>query len=148
MKKTILLLLAILFINSVNAQGEYDSNGLKTGKWRILHKKNHNFHEIGYFEKGKREGEWKEYFFNKLSQSGQYINGKKNGVWKLYFGSHSEKKNISATGKFYKGKRDGQWKFYYRKGKIEKIGNYRNGSKIGEWKLYSKEGNLIKTENY
>ena len=93
-------------------------NGKQVGK-SITYGSNEEPIEIGKYENGKLNGEYKKYYYNYLQ--------------------NAEKKYPKETG---------EWNYYYENGKIYLIGTYENGAETGEWKYYDEKGNLIKRENY
>jgi antitoxin component YwqK of YwqJK toxin-antitoxin module len=153
MKKAVLFLITILFINLSYAQkehkeyydngdlkkiGKYDSDGNGTGEWKFYHK-NGQLRKIGKYKIGKQTGEWKIYHENgQLEAIGKIENGKSIGEWKYYHGNGK----LQEIGKYKNGKQTGEWKYYHDNGKLRGIGKWENGKKIGEWKYYHDNGKL------
>lgn len=104
--------------------------------------------EFGFFEKGKRVGEW--YFIypnNALESFGNYKDGEKYGLWKEYykptrsigesFTSFFDIQNditVDENGKVIVEKKDTL---------ISAMGVYESNKKIGAWNYYDGSGNLI-----
>lgn len=106
-------------------------NGKQVGK-SITYGSNEEPIEIGNYENGKLNGEYKKYYYNYLQNAE-----------KKY-----PKETLKVKGYFKDGKETGEWNYYYENGKIYLIGTYENGAEIGEWKYYDEKGNLIKRQNY
>jgi len=75
----------------------------------------------GKINKGKREGEWLEYYKN---------------------GSLESKSNYKD------GKEEGELFWYYQNGKLEIKGNYKDGKEEGEFLSYDVNGQLVYKYNY
>lgn len=70
--------------------------------------------------------------------------GKKTGNWREYFPNGQ----LMAEGNYRTGKRTGKWTFYYEEGKIQQIGYFYKGSYDKEWNWYLLTGKLFIRENY
>ena len=102
--------------------------------------------ENGKFKKGKRVGEWVEYWENgQLKVKGTFKDGKpKDGPWESYHknGQLREKGNIKD------GKQDGLWEWYFEDGQIDHKRNFKDGKPDGLWEYFNKDGSLNRTETW
>ena len=76
-----------------------------------------DIHFTGRYIKGKKEGEWEEFYkINTLISKGFYKNDMKEGIW------HYNYKNgkLRSKGEYKNGLKDGQWISYDRSGYIQK----------------------------
>jgi antitoxin component YwqK of YwqJK toxin-antitoxin module len=91
-------------------------------------------------------GEWK-YFYDGttlLSGTGKYINGKKEGVWKMYHPN-----GVSEyEGVYHEGKKEGIWKEYYDNGNLKCIETYVAGQLNGDCSFYTEDGHRLITGQF
>ena len=125
--------------------------------------------EQGKVIKGKREGEWLEYYKNgEVKEKSNFKDGKAEGESLRYYKSGELKnKNNWKDGKlegerlyYYKngqlwrknnykdGKLKGEEFWYYESGELEYKYNYKNGKPEGEWLDYYKNGQLKEKSNF
>ena len=108
--------------------------------------------ELGFFEKGKRVGEWYFFFANGALESfGNYKDSEKYGLWKEYY-----KPTISAGGSLtsyfdiqndLKVDENGTVIVEKKDKLISAIGVYVSNEKLGSWNYYDSSGNLIHKYN-
>lgn len=128
-------------IKIVKELGELDSNGERTGEWKLLWLDGE--YEVGNYKKDKKQGQWKRFYGNgKLQQIGNYKDNEKSGKWKEYSYEH-----LTKVVNYVEGKLTGKWKEYHKNGKIRTKGNYKNGTPIGEWRWYYENGKLNSIQN-
>lgn len=128
--------------------------GYRVKDWKYYYENGTLFMEGKYSQAGEATGEWRYYFPNeKLKTIGFYEKGKKTGIFRNY----DPEKGYLRSEIYYEKKEKGEvvsWKFYDEKGKLEKegtareIGNNEDWEIIGEWKYYRKDGELEKIETY
>ncbi len=161
MKKAILFLVTVLFINFINAQehkeyydngnikerGYYDENDYKTGKWKK------------YYESGQLKETTVHLISGKMLINIYYKNGQLNGTYSLKsnksldrigaFKRYFENGQIDIDG-FYKNitqsMKSGEWKWYYENGNIKSKVTYFNDKKNGECYDYYENGKLERTQ--
>lgn len=105
--------------------GEY-SNGLAEGKHKVYDKKG-NIIAIGFFNKGKKNGLWQEWF------------PIKDGKSHFWF-----EKGLQKTVCNYKnGILEGEYQSWFENGQLEKKGFYINDKNKGNWYYYDEKGNLL-----
>ena len=100
-------------------------------------------------KKGKKQGEWIEYYISHFINpndsirvkraSGSYVNGFKNGDWKYYY----ENGSLEQKGKFIKGKIHGKWKWYYENGNLLRDEEFIKGKENGVITEYSDSGKVV-----
>jgi antitoxin component YwqK of YwqJK toxin-antitoxin module len=122
--------------------GSFNKEGQKHGKWRLC---DDEYVEIGNFENGKKEGEWKYYNpYDELYQVYMFRKGKKKGPFKTFHING----NVSSEGTMKEGYMHGEYRSYYENGQIEEIGTYFFGMRIDEWKEFYENGQIASTSNY
>ena len=172
MKYIICVLILLIASNSIGQEtkkkrvqkGKYieDYNVLKENK-KIKHGQYVKFEkdvfdrkipiEFGFFEKGKRVGEW--YFFypnGALESFGNYKDGERYGLWKEYY-----KPTISEGESFtfffnihhdIKVNENKQIMVEKKNKLISAVGVYESNKKLGAWNYYDGKGNLIHKYNH
>ena len=109
--------------------------------------------EFGFFEKGKRVGEWYYFYFNgSLKSYGNFVDGSKQGIWKEFY-SNISFMDSSITKLFdinnnMQIDKDGHITVQVDKSKISAIGVYDSDIKLGTWNYYDRLGLLIHKYNY
>lgn len=95
--------------------------------------------------KGRRQGEWKDYYPNgQVRYEGQFKNDKCIGTFRYY----DEQGNLQATNEFNKSGDRALNKTFASNGRLIATGYYLNQKKDGEWKYYDKiSGQLILVED-
>ena len=86
----------------------------------------------GEYFNGKRNGEGKEYYADKLVFEGEYFNGQRNGKGKEY----NEKGAIEFEGEYLNGERNGTGKEYDIYDQLIYDGEFLNGKRHGKGKEY------------
>ncbi len=122
-----LLIVTVLFINSVNAQKEqkkyHDNGNLKV--------------EGQYDDNGKGTGQWKFHFEDgTLEKVGSYVDGGRNGDWEFYY----ETGELHELIKYVDNNRQGKKKAYYRNGKLKHYGTFVDNKANGLWVFYNIKG--------
>ncbi|WP_103867594.1 hypothetical protein [Aquimarina sp. I32.4] len=88
---------------------------------------NHTFSKEGYYEKGKKNGIWKE------NESSEFkIVSYKNGIKSGSFKSTDNDLNIEVSGQYKKGKKNGIWITKYTDTDMIIKEEYENGELISE----------------
>lgn len=103
--------------------------------------------EFGFFDNGKRVGEWYFFYLNgDLKSYGNYHNGLKHGLWKEYYKPVNKEESLSA---FLNGQSDvridenGSLTVEKNDKLISAIGVYESNKKLGSWNYYGNKSNLI-----
>ncbi|WP_234859057.1 hypothetical protein [Aquimarina aquimarini] len=100
-------------------------NGLMDGYY--MNTDNHTFSKEGYYEKGKKNGIWKE------NESSEFkIVSYKNGIKSGSFKSTDNDLNIEVSGQYKKGKKNGIWITKYTDTDMIIKEEYKNGELISE----------------
>ncbi|WGD34054.1 toxin-antitoxin system YwqK family antitoxin [Olleya sp. YS] len=176
MKRIHLVLLFILVTSGLVGQevNQFDTNGLRHGKWKKNFENTNVVRYEGEFNHGKEIGTFKFYknidgkavltatkVFDKdtneayvtfLASTGKKISeGKMRGrnyigKWVIY---HKNADQV-MTEEFYnnQGKLEGVRNVYYLSGQVAEKAHYKNGLLDGESKWFAENGNLIKSINY
>ena len=84
----------------------------------------------GSMTNGKREGEWRFYYKNKLWLKANYGSGKREGELVRY----NKNGKLKSKGTYKNGKRDGPWVHYKVEGGFFKklTGTFKNGKKVSD----------------
>jgi antitoxin component YwqK of YwqJK toxin-antitoxin module len=98
----------------------------------------------GEYYDGDRTGEW-FYQIGDNREIGSYELGNKNGEWKHYYSNIDQ---LRFVGSYNNGDEDGTHKWFYANGNVELIGDYRVGQKIQDWKKYNEDGSAYMTFTY
>jgi len=91
-----------------------------------------------------KNGQYEEYFENKLLVKGFYKNNLKNGEWNWFY--KSGKTKISAF--FENDKKQGTWNYFYENSNQLANINFKRGLKTGTWVAYNVEGEKTSIANY
>lgn len=143
-------------------EGLFDTNGNRTGEWKLFDEYNDYFYAIGNYVEGKRDGIWKYYYKDgKLEMEGFFNQDKPDREWIWYYPNGIKKReeaylkgkleglyveydsieNVILKGEYFDDVRTGEW--FYAVGDIIEEGSYELGEKDGEWKhYYSETGQL------
>ncbi|MEO0036985.1 MAG: hypothetical protein RIQ59_196 [Bacteroidota bacterium] len=109
----------------VNDDGEY-KNGLAEGKHEKYDKKG-NLIATGFYNKGKKNGLWQEWY------------SIKDGKFHFWI-----EKGLQKTVSNYKnGILEGEYQSWFENGQLEKKGYYKNDKYKGNWYYYDEKGNLL-----
>ena len=101
--------------------------------------------EQGKVIKGKREGEWLEYYKNgEVKEKSNFKDGKAEGESINYY----DNGKLKAKGNFKDGKMDGEIFSYFENGESELVANFKDGKPEGEFLSYYKNGQLKEKSNY
>jgi hypothetical protein len=101
--------------------------------------------EHGSMKKGKREGEYLNYYDNgQLENEGNYKNGEREGEYLNYY----DNGQLENEGNYKNGKEEGEYVRYYKNGQLSLKGTYKNGKEEGEWVFYDTKGNISFTQTY
>lgn len=154
----------------LTAKGAYKDGNI-TGATSIYYTDGKLHYTATYDDKGKLQGEIKEYYATggvkvvkimkdskkegaytvyawngKVSESGQYKDDNQSGEWKWYYpdGSLQKAGNFNS-----KGNPEGRWTFYYRNGKMEETEMFnKDGKDEGTDSLYDEDGILYRVSVY
>lgn len=139
-------------------EGLYDTNGLRTGEWKLYDEYLDYFYAKGNYKEGKMEGKWLYYYPDgKLEMEGFFSNDKPDREWVWYYQNGLKKReeaflmgklegpyveydtleNVILQGEYFDDVRTGKW--FYGVGDMIEEGNYELGEKDGEWKHYYAE---------
>ncbi|CAD8112059.1 unnamed protein product [Paramecium sonneborni] len=141
----------------VTYNGQYDSKGMKIGRWDIMYckKGEHQYQQIGGglydYEKGQKIGKWIEifegfYYRKKVINIGEYDQkGMKVGRWDIWFQEIFEKKEFKQIGGglYQKGQKVGKWEElddrFEEQNQVIYKGEYnQKGIKINRWDIFFK----------
>ena len=75
---------------------------------------------------------------------GKIIKGKREGEWLEYYRNGS----LESKSNFKDGKEEGELFWYYQNGKLEIKGNYKGGKEEGEFLSYDVNGRIVYKYNY
>lgn len=142
MKRIASLLLALGLSWAVSAQpsekGTYNTQGQKDGRWETYDRDNHLV-SAGFYNNGKRTGEWKFYLSpiaRRVGQSdiiGNYVDGKREGAWFL---KDERFLQGSMRGEFHNDKMNGTWQYFNAAKQLIAEGDFVDGLRNGTWTLY------------
>jgi antitoxin component YwqK of YwqJK toxin-antitoxin module len=116
-----------------------------------------NGKELGKIIKGKKEGEWLEYWDNgQLYSRKNYKDGKYDGKYSSYYESkkdgelldYYESGVLNWKETFKKGIIEGQSLIYFETGTLWYNTNFKNGKRHGEYLKYNSNGKLIEKKFY
>jgi len=147
---------------ALRVRGEF-SGGRRIGEWQWFDRDNNKERE-GTYVAGKKDGQWLEWWENRLTFSGQYKLGKPHGDF-LYFDRsgnqlgrfsivngtgtmitfHANKKPSSKT-RLYSGALDGLYQEFNPRGKLVVEGRYKSDQKHGVWKEWTLDGATLLVE--
>jgi len=117
--------------------------GVRHGKYTSYYNKKK--YTEGYYEHGKKSGEWRYYDDNEtLSFKGYFKAGKRNGTWELY----PEVNYVRSKMVYKNGEKDSTWTCYGENGKLAFTTIYVDGSKEGPSYAYFKDGKMMRIINY
>ena len=118
--------------------------GKREGEW-LEYYKNGEVKEKSNFKDGKAEGESINYYDNgKLKAKGNFKDGKMDGEIFSYF----ENGESELVANFKDGKPEGKFLSYYKNGQLKYKSNYKDGKQEGEWLYYYDNGQLQFKSNY
>ena len=101
--------------------------------------------EQGKVIKGKREGEWLEYYKNgEVKEKSNFKDGKAEGESIVYY----DNGKLRGKGNYKDGKAEGEIFSYFENGESELIANFKDGKLEGEFLSYYKNGQLKEKSNY
>ena len=120
-----------------NANGIFTFHHFEKGKKVSLEKSN--------FEKGKLEGDFKEWSVNgQLIVEANYKNGKLNGNYKEW----SDNGKLAVEVNYDNGEKNGLYNEWFNNGQLKIKSNYLNGILNGNYERWSDDGKLVVDANY
>ncbi len=160
MNRKVLLIIFTLFISSLNlyAQkrevGKKDSQGKKTGLWKVYYEKSEKIKAQGNFLDGRKTGLWNYYTSKgKWNGSANYLDGKRSGLYQLFWLNKNGDQLPKEKGNYLNDKKFGEWITYstnWKQSFIRIKGTYaKGGIKTGRWEEYKRNSDqLIKLETF
>jgi len=159
MKKTILILITLLFLTGVSEGKEVtylqDRNGIKyevnqeepfSGKYVEYHKNGHGQKQSEEnYKNGGLDGLVTGWFEN--GQKGferNFRNGEEEGLWTEWY----ENGQKNWEGNYKNGNLEGLWTEWFKNGQKKYELHLKGGKKEGLFTTYDEEGSVIKTETY
>lgn len=125
------------------AEGYYDSNQKKEGKWCYYDKGSH-LSAVDHYTHGAKDGAFFVFFDDaKIAEYQVYKDGKKEGPYERF----GEKSQPLEQVFFVQNRRHGEAVFYNSNGQVLIKGYYNNGFKDKVWKYYKGE-EVSRTEDY
>jgi len=139
------------------------SGGRRTGAW-LWNDRDGKKEKEGSYYGGRRDGDWNEWFEEKLVWSGTYDKGKPNGVFTYWDKNGNEigkyqikdgtgwaytywsNKKPSTKQHLYKGYEDGTYQEFTRAGKLVIEGHFAGVMKHGVWKEWTADGVILSEE--
>ncbi|MDD6210494.1 MAG: TonB family protein [Bacteroidales bacterium] len=173
MKKTTLITLLLIIINSYSAKGQDTITSYYNSKWEecpeeraLYYRKAYpdpdspgmwivkDYHKNGqlqmtgqYSDKKLKKQQGKAIFYHyngNVASEGQYLNNKKVGIWKYYF----LKGPLRGEGNVVDDKREGIWTFYHQNGSVFGKENFKKDKAEGESKWYYESGKISEIAIY
>ena len=167
MYKIVLLLLSVLFVNHLQAQGTLTPSLADTLLLKQVYENDQisylaetkepftgvvvDYHENGSLKlrksvvKGKAEGLWIEWYDTGVVRYlGEWKDGKGHGTW-MYFYENGE---LSERSQVMEDMWHGISESWHKNGKKAAEGLLANNQRVGEWKLWNQDGSLKEIKNY
>jgi antitoxin component YwqK of YwqJK toxin-antitoxin module len=120
------------------------NHGKKTGEWKYYYYTG-DLEKKCSFENDKLNGEFEYYYDkNRINVEGYYKNGLKTGVW-TWFTNQGIR---DMCGTFKEGKQDGLWTYWYPTGELSYTAYYKEDKKHGTWSYFYKNGAKFKKGDF
>lgn len=104
------------------ARGNYEDS-LRQGNWLVTHR---GYKEVGKYDYGVRQGEWRHYKGDVLVYEGKFVDGLPNGKHVAFWDNGNKK----YEGVYNMGEKNGEWRRYTRTGELFLVITYKFGKEI------------------